>query len=188
MWELLGGPGTLGNTLASCTSSCFNSLLTAPIEAAYSADWAVLSRGGPGAGADRRRPRRPRPPPPLLQVFKFGAGPRSLCRSRSVLQGGFNSSPRRFQCRRGIAIPRGALGPVVTAAADHCCRLQPVTFSMVPPRLLLCVFLAGEFRAFLDNLPLAVLTLYVWCVALQYSLGPVALPGKHGLLSARPGR
>ena len=61
-WELLGGPGMLGSTLA-LSSSCSNSLLTAPIEAAYTAERAVQSHRGPGAGADRRRPRRPLLPP-----------------------------------------------------------------------------------------------------------------------------
>ena len=51
-WELLGGPARLGSTLA-LSSSCSNSLLTASIEAAYTADRPVLSHEGPGAGADR---------------------------------------------------------------------------------------------------------------------------------------
>ena len=47
---------------ALCTSSGSNSLLTAPIEAAYTAERAVQSHRGPGAGADRRRPCRRRTP------------------------------------------------------------------------------------------------------------------------------
>ena len=105
---------------ASCTSSCFNSLLNAPIEAAYTADSAEQTCGGPGAGADRRRPRcccrlhmqvRCWPSQPLLPSF-----------SRSVLQGGFNSSPSSSRSQMGPAAGAGPrcrrpLAPSVTTDA-----------------------------------------------------------------------
>ena len=86
-WELLGGPARLGSTLA-LSSSCSNSLLNAPIEAAYTADRPVQSRGSPTAGADRRRPRCPRPPPlacagSVLALAAF-AGPAQCSRVGST--------------------------------------------------------------------------------------------------------
>ena len=71
---------------ASCTSSGSNSLLTAPIEAAYTADRPVQSRGSPTAGADRRRPRCPRPPPLACSVLALAAfaGPAQCSRVGST--------------------------------------------------------------------------------------------------------
>ena len=110
---------------ASCTGcSGSNSLLTAPIEAGYSAERHVQSRGGPGAGADRRRPRRPRPPPlacagSVLALAAF-AGPAQCSRVGSSRH---RADHLQCQCHTSAAptsaaAPRRPSTPTVVRVAD----------------------------------------------------------------------